>query len=108
MARDLRYAYGCAVGNAMAARDSDLFTMPRLTIRQSTAMARFQEVVQGRHVPRIYLKERALTKGWAVAGPRWAAFRAANSGPPAAPARQRYAHSASPTAPARQRQPLTL
>jgi peptidoglycan/xylan/chitin deacetylase (PgdA/CDA1 family) len=66
VARDLGYAYGCAVGNAMAASDSDLFTLPRLTIRRATAMAKFQEAVQGRHVPRNYLKERALTKGWAV------------------------------------------
>ena len=29
-------------------------------------MAKFQEAVQGRRVRRIYLKERALTKGWAV------------------------------------------
>lgn len=66
VARDMGYAYGCAVGNAMVARDSDLFTLPRLTIRRSTAMPKFQEVAQGRHVQRIYLKERALTKGWAV------------------------------------------
>jgi peptidoglycan/xylan/chitin deacetylase (PgdA/CDA1 family) len=66
VARDTGYAYGCAVGNAMAARESDLFTLPRLTIRRSTAIATFQEVVQGRHVQRIYLKERAMTKGWAI------------------------------------------
>ena len=33
---------------------------------ESAAVVKFQEVAQGRHVPRIYLKERALTKGWAV------------------------------------------
>jgi len=65
-ARDLGYAYGCAVGNAMATRQSDPFALPRLTIRRSTAMTAFQDLVQGRNIPRIYLKERALTKGWAV------------------------------------------
>lgn len=65
-ARDLGYGYGCAVGNAMATRESDPFALPRLTIRRSTAMTAFQDLVQGRNIPRIYLKERALTKGWAV------------------------------------------
>ena len=66
LARDAGYAYGCAVGNAMVTRESDPFALPRLTIRRSTAMTTFQEVVQGRNIQRIYLKERALTKGWAV------------------------------------------
>lgn len=60
------YAYGCAVGNAMAAGESDPFALPRLTIRRSTAMTTFQDLVQGRNIPRIYLKERALTRGWAM------------------------------------------
>ena len=64
--RDMGYAYGCAVANAMAARDSDPFALPRLTIRRSTAMTTFQDVVQGRNIPRIYVKERAMTKGWAM------------------------------------------
>jgi len=66
VAREAGYAYGCAVGNAMTTRESDLFTLPRLTVRRSTAMPRFQEVVHGRRVQRNYLKERALTKGWAI------------------------------------------
>jgi peptidoglycan/xylan/chitin deacetylase (PgdA/CDA1 family) len=74
-ARDMGYAYGCAVGNAMAARDSDPFALPRLTIRRSTAMTTFQDLVQGRNIPRIYLKERALTKGWAMVRRTRAALR---------------------------------
>jgi hypothetical protein len=56
----------CAVGKAMMTRESDPFALPRLTIRRSTAMTTFQELVQGRNVQRTYLKERAMTKGWAV------------------------------------------
>jgi hypothetical protein len=66
VARDTGYAYACAVGNTMATGESDLFALPRLTIRRSTVMTKFQEAVQGRHIQRIYLKERAMTKGWAM------------------------------------------
>jgi peptidoglycan/xylan/chitin deacetylase (PgdA/CDA1 family) len=66
VARDVGYAYGCAVGNAVMTTQPDPFALPRLTIRRSTAMTAFQELVQGQHVQRIYLKERAMTKGWAV------------------------------------------
>jgi peptidoglycan/xylan/chitin deacetylase (PgdA/CDA1 family) len=65
-ARELGYDYGCAVGNAMISEESDLFALPRLTIGRSTGMSAFQQVVGGSNVQRIYFKDRALTRGWAM------------------------------------------
>ncbi len=67
VARDLGYGYGCAVGNTMISREPDLFTLPRLTIRRSTDLDAFQQVAQGSSdVHRMYAKDRALTRGWAM------------------------------------------
>jgi peptidoglycan/xylan/chitin deacetylase (PgdA/CDA1 family) len=65
-ARELGHDYACAVGNVIADAESDLFALPRLTIRRSSRVAAFQRVVQGRGIERIFFKDRALTKGWAM------------------------------------------
>jgi len=65
VARDARYTYGCAVSNMVLSSTSDLFALPRLTIRRSVALPTFQHIVHGR-VPMILWKDRALTKGWAM------------------------------------------
>jgi hypothetical protein len=39
--------------------------LPRLTIRQSTRLRAFDQIVAGR-VPLTYVKDRSLTKGWSV------------------------------------------
>ncbi len=65
-ARDLGYGYACAVGNTMITSQSDLFALPRLTVRRSTRMPTFQQVAQGGNVRQIFLRDRALTKGWAA------------------------------------------
>ena len=67
VARQLGYGYGCAVSNAMAGTGSDLFAIPRLTVAESTTVAVFRQLVHGEHLGRIYLKDHAMTKGWAVA-----------------------------------------
>ena len=66
MARELGHHYACAVGNVIAGTESDLFALPRLTIRRSTRMTVFQQVVRGSNVQRIFFGDRALTKGWAM------------------------------------------
>jgi peptidoglycan/xylan/chitin deacetylase (PgdA/CDA1 family) len=66
VARDLGHEYACAVGNTMMTSQPDLFALPRLTIRRSTAMPVFQEVARGASVRQIYLQDRVLTKGWAM------------------------------------------
>jgi peptidoglycan/xylan/chitin deacetylase (PgdA/CDA1 family) len=67
VARQLAYGYGCAVHNAMAGAGSDLFALPRLTVARSTPMSVFRQLVRGDNLRRIYLKDHAATKGWAVA-----------------------------------------
>jgi peptidoglycan/xylan/chitin deacetylase (PgdA/CDA1 family) len=67
VARQLAYGYGCAVRNAMAIAGSDLFALPRLTVARSTTLSVFRQLVQGNNLRRIYLKDHAMTKGWAVA-----------------------------------------
>ena len=66
MAREAGYAHACAVGNAGLSPGWDPFALPRLTIRQSTGLVTFAHIVRRRHESRIFLKDRSLTKGWAV------------------------------------------
>jgi peptidoglycan/xylan/chitin deacetylase (PgdA/CDA1 family) len=67
VALHLAYGYGCAVRNAMAGAGSELFALPRLTVARSTTMSVFRRLVRGDNLRRIYLKDHAMTKGWAVA-----------------------------------------
>lgn len=65
VARETGYGYACAVGNMTASPASDLFALPRLTIRRATTMPAFRRLVAG-HPTAGLLEDRALTKGWAV------------------------------------------
>ncbi len=65
-ARGVGYTYACAVRNELLNEASDPMALPRLTVRQSTSMRTFSELVRGTNIGRIFLKDRALTKGWAV------------------------------------------
>ncbi len=65
-ARDLGYDYACVVGNITVSTESDLLALPRLTIRRSTSVPAFEQIVGGSNIRRIFLKDRALTKGWAM------------------------------------------
>jgi peptidoglycan/xylan/chitin deacetylase (PgdA/CDA1 family) len=67
VAGDLGHEYACAVSNVMMSPRPDLLALPRLTVRRSTGMPAFRQIVEGRQVRRIFLKDRALTKGWSVA-----------------------------------------
>ena len=60
------YSYACAVANAVADSAQDRFALPRLTVRASTRQTTFEHIVRGSNQPMIYLKDHALTKGWAV------------------------------------------
>lgn len=60
------YTAACAVANAVAADRHDVLAVPRLTVARSTGMDKFRRAVEDRGVPLLYLKERALTKGYAV------------------------------------------
>ncbi len=64
-ARVTGYRHACAVANATARSDSDRYTVPRLTVRASTSQACFERIVGGDEAM-IYLKDHALTRGFAV------------------------------------------
>lgn len=65
-ARREGYVAACAVNNAIATRRHDVLAVPRLTIGPNTTMTRFGHAVNNRGIPLIYLKERILTKGYAI------------------------------------------
>lgn len=65
VAREAGYGYACVVGNVTASPASDLFALPRLTVRRATAMSAFRRLVDGHTTMRL-LEDRALTKGWTV------------------------------------------
>ena len=60
------YGHACAVANATARPGADELAVPRLTVRASTRPQTFERVVRGGQESRIYLKDHALTKGYAV------------------------------------------
>ncbi|WP_344926467.1 polysaccharide deacetylase family protein, partial [Streptosporangium carneum] len=60
------YWAACAVNNAIAADRHDVLALPRLTVTDGTSMRMFGRAVEGSQVPLIYMRERVLTKGYAV------------------------------------------
>jgi peptidoglycan/xylan/chitin deacetylase (PgdA/CDA1 family) len=65
VARNAGHGYGCAVGNTVTQSTSDMFALPRLTVRSSMPMAAFHQVASGR-IPMMLIRDRVLTKGWAT------------------------------------------
>jgi peptidoglycan/xylan/chitin deacetylase (PgdA/CDA1 family) len=65
--REVGHRYACAVGNAVVRQRWDPFAVPRLTVRRSTQLQTFDQLIRARRVPLIFLKDRALTRGWAIA-----------------------------------------
>ena len=60
------YFAACAVNNTIAADRHDMLAIPRLTVARNTTISMFKRAVEGNAVPLIYLRERVLTKGYAV------------------------------------------
>jgi peptidoglycan/xylan/chitin deacetylase (PgdA/CDA1 family) len=60
------YETACAVANDLAADRHDVLAIPRLTVRWSTSLERFGRIAEGQGVPLLYLRDRALTKGYAI------------------------------------------
>ncbi|MFI6598198.1 polysaccharide deacetylase family protein [Nonomuraea sp. NPDC050536] len=60
------YFAACAVNNMIAADRHDMLAIPRLTVARHTTISMFMRAVEGSAVPLIYLRERILTKGYAV------------------------------------------
>jgi peptidoglycan/xylan/chitin deacetylase (PgdA/CDA1 family) len=66
VAREVGYRYACAVGNRTIGPVWDPFALPRLTVKRSTRLREFDHVIHGQNTQLLFLKEHALTKGWAV------------------------------------------
>ncbi|HET9168214.1 MAG TPA: polysaccharide deacetylase family protein [Actinospica sp.] len=60
------YIGACVVGNAMARYSQGPYALTRMTIDRRASLRKVEDVVEGRSVSRIYLKERALTKSYAA------------------------------------------
>lgn len=60
------YFAACAVSNTIAADRHDMLAIPRLTVARHTTINMFRRAVEGSAVPLIYLRERVLTKGYAI------------------------------------------
>lgn len=54
------------VADTAAVARGDAFAVPRLTVQRSTSTERFGRIVQGDDVRRVFLRERALTRGWSL------------------------------------------
>jgi peptidoglycan/xylan/chitin deacetylase (PgdA/CDA1 family) len=77
--QDMGHSYAYAVGNVLTGPAPDPFILPRVTIRRSTGLSAFGQVVSG-HLPPIYLKDRALTRGFAMVRRTRAAARGVSPG----------------------------
>jgi peptidoglycan/xylan/chitin deacetylase (PgdA/CDA1 family) len=75
------YVAACAVANKLAANvAADQQAVPRLTVQATTSLTTFGRVVEGRGIPLIFLREHALTKGWATVRRSRYALRQVRSG----------------------------
>jgi peptidoglycan/xylan/chitin deacetylase (PgdA/CDA1 family) len=64
--RTAGYRHAAAVANAAAGAGGDPLALPRLTVRRSTTLQTFRRIVHGDGIARVFLADRALTKGYAV------------------------------------------
>jgi peptidoglycan/xylan/chitin deacetylase (PgdA/CDA1 family) len=60
------YAVACAVANDLADGRHDVLALPRLTVRRTTSLRAFGRAAADQGVPLLYLRDRLLTKGYAV------------------------------------------
>ncbi|MET7456975.1 polysaccharide deacetylase family protein [Streptomyces sp. NPDC005574] len=60
------YGQALAVGNTPARRRQGPYALRRVTVRRGTDLAEFQRLVEGRALARVFARDRALTKGYAV------------------------------------------
>jgi len=67
VARGAGHHYACAVSNTLLTPGADLLALPRLTVRRSTTPQVFEQISRGSNVSRLYRRDRALTKGYALA-----------------------------------------
>ncbi|MDC0768848.1 polysaccharide deacetylase family protein [Streptomyces sp. HD] len=64
--RETGYAQALAVNNGLARRRQGPYALTRLTVRRTTGIEEFGQMVEGRAIARAFARDRALTKGYAV------------------------------------------
>lgn len=79
LARKAGYTYGYVVGNRTAASESDIFAVPRLTVKRTTSLDEFSRLINGENTITLR-QDRLLTGGWAVVRGARRALRDIRSG----------------------------
>jgi peptidoglycan/xylan/chitin deacetylase (PgdA/CDA1 family) len=64
--REAGFAQSLAVGNGLARRRQGPYALQRVTVRRSTGIEEFERLVEGRAIARNFVRDRALTKGYAM------------------------------------------
>ncbi|MFF5208977.1 polysaccharide deacetylase family protein [Streptosporangium sp. NPDC000396] len=64
--RKAGYWTACAVANDAFREGDEMLALPRLTVTEQTSMTKFGKAIAGRNLPVLYMRERALTKGYAL------------------------------------------
>ncbi|MFH8612387.1 polysaccharide deacetylase family protein [Streptomyces sp. NPDC018029] len=64
--RETGFGQALAVGNRLACRTQGPYALRRVTVRRTTGAEEFERLVTGRSIGRIFARDRALTKGYAV------------------------------------------
>ncbi|MEU5423388.1 polysaccharide deacetylase family protein [Streptomyces sp. NPDC001407] len=60
------FSVSLAVGNTLAARPQGPYALERVTVRRSTGLGEFARLVEGRSLGRLFVRDRTLTKGYAI------------------------------------------
>ncbi|MFI6336426.1 polysaccharide deacetylase family protein [Streptomyces sp. NPDC050535] len=64
--REAGFDQALAVGNALARRGQGPYALRRVTVRRSTGIEEFGQLVEGRAIALNFARDRALTKGYAM------------------------------------------
>jgi peptidoglycan/xylan/chitin deacetylase (PgdA/CDA1 family) len=64
--REAGFAQSLAVGNGLARRRQGPYALQRVTVRRGTGIEEFERLVEGRAIARNFVRDRALTKGYAM------------------------------------------
>ncbi|SFF21020.1 polysaccharide deacetylase family protein [Streptomyces mirabilis] len=64
--RETGFAQSLAVGNGLARRRQGPYALHRVTVRRTTGIEEFERLVEGRAIARNFVRDRALTKGYAM------------------------------------------
>lgn len=64
--REAGFAQALAVGNGLARRRQGPYALQRVTVRRGTGIEEFEQLLEGRSIARVFARDRALTKGYAV------------------------------------------